>query len=53
MKNALLFSGQGSQHPNMLNELVSDERAVKMFREASDILNLPVTKLDSKEALST
>ncbi len=52
MKNALLFTGQGSQHPNMLNELVSDERAVKMFREASDILNLPVTKLDSKEALS-
>ncbi|KAB2336665.1 malonate decarboxylase subunit epsilon [Cytobacillus depressus] len=51
MKLAFLFPGQGSQKPNMLQELPEHPAVEAVMQEATDTLEESVYNFDSKEAL--
>lgn len=47
----MTFPGQGSQYPGMLSEGASDTTVEAVFREAEDILDIPLYDIDSEESL--
>ena len=51
MKLAFLFPGQGSQKPNMLDELPEHPAALAVLEEAREVLGESACNFDSKDAL--
>lgn len=51
MSTIFMFPGQGAQQPEMLRSLPKAEVVQRTLEEASDHLGLPISSLDSKEAL--
>ncbi|HZH58965.1 MAG TPA: malonate decarboxylase subunit epsilon [Metabacillus sp.] len=53
MKRAFLFPGQGSQRPNLLNELPKHQMIDSTISEASEIVNENMYNLHTEEALTS
>ncbi len=45
MATAFLFSGQGSQYVGMAKDLMNDQRAAQLFRQADEILGFSLTNI--------